>query len=134
VLTYAQDFIPAWAGAISIDLLPGVLVFILAVVHGAIRRQEERLPFADRITAGELLRALEVQRALAANGIDIEKAVADAEKKDAAAEDRRPEDVREDEARAEDMKAESGTAADEPNNITNLEARSRGRDRLHEDR
>jgi hypothetical protein len=134
VLTYAQDFIPAWAGAISIDLLPGVLVFILAVVHGAIRRQEERLPFADRITAGELLRALEVQRALAANGIDIEKAVADAEKKDAAAEDRRPEDIREDEARAEDMKAESGGAADEPNNITNLEARSRGRDRLHEDR
>jgi hypothetical protein len=113
VLQYAPDFIPAWAGAISIDLLPGVLVFILAVVHGAIRRQEEKLPFAERITAAELLKALEVQRALAANGIDLEKAVADAEKND--------------------MTLDGEKEEDEPNNITNLDARSR-RDRLHEDR
>jgi hypothetical protein len=76
VLHYAADFIPAWAGAISIDLLPGVMVFILAVVHAAIRRQDEKLPFADRITAGELLRALEVQRAIAANGLTVEQAAA----------------------------------------------------------
>lgn len=113
VLQYAPDFIPAWAGAISIDLLPGVLVFILAVVHGAIRRQEERLPFAERITAAELLKALEVQRALAANGVDLEKAVADAEKKD--------------------LTVDGEKEEDEPNNITNLDARSR-RDRLNEDR
>lgn len=131
VLTYAQDFIPAWAGAISIDLLPGVLVFILAVVHGAIRKQEEKLPFADRITAGELLRALEVQRALAANGVDLEKAVADAEKKDAAAAGTKPES---DDAKPDQVKAEEADSSDEPNNITNLDARSRGRDRLHEDR
>ncbi|KKX31790.1 hypothetical protein [Rhizobium sp. LC145] len=76
VLRYAADFIPAWAGAISIDLLPAVLVFILAVVHGAIRRQEERLPFAQRITAAELLEALEVQRALGRNDIDLKEAIA----------------------------------------------------------
>ena len=35
VLRYAGDFIPSWAGAISIDLLPAVLVGIMAVVHGA---------------------------------------------------------------------------------------------------
>jgi hypothetical protein len=75
VLRYAADFIPAWAGAISIDLLPAVLVFILAVVHGAIRRQEERLPFAQRITAAELLEAMEVQRALGRQGIGIEEAL-----------------------------------------------------------
>jgi hypothetical protein len=75
VLRYAADFIPAWAGAISIDLLPAVLVFILAVVHGAIRRQEERLPFAERITAAELLEAMEVQRALGRQGISIEEAL-----------------------------------------------------------
>ncbi|WP_083338383.1 hypothetical protein [Ensifer sp. LCM 4579] len=69
VLRYATDFIPAWAGAISIDLLPGVLVFILATVHGVIRKQEEKMPFAERITAAELLRALEVQRAVTANGV-----------------------------------------------------------------
>lgn len=75
VLRYAADFIPAWAGAISIDLLPAVLVFILAVVHGAIRRQEASLPFAERITAAELLEALEVQRAIGRQGVDLEQAI-----------------------------------------------------------
>lgn len=83
VLRYASDFIPAWAGAISIDLLPAVLVFVLATVHGAIRRQESRMPFAERITAAELLEALEVQRALSARGIDLEEAVRKAEAKEA---------------------------------------------------
>jgi hypothetical protein len=107
VLHYAQDFIPAWAGAISIDLLPGVMVFILAVVHGAIRKQEEKLPFAERITAAELLQALEVQRAVSAKGLEIEDAVA---------------------------RAEAENEAQELNNITNLDLKSRTRDRSHEDR
>lgn len=77
VLRYASDFVPAWAGAISIDLLPAVLVFILAVVHGAIRRQDVHLPFAQRITAAELLEALEVQRALQKHGIEVEQALND---------------------------------------------------------
>ncbi len=82
VLRYAADFIPAWAGAISIDLLPAVLVFILTIVHGAIRRQEERLPFAQRITAAELLEALEVQRALGRQSTDVEQALDAAETED----------------------------------------------------
>ena len=66
VLRYACDFIPSWAGAISIDLLPAVLVGIMAVVHGAMRRGEELLEGADRITAGDMLRSLELHEALLA--------------------------------------------------------------------
>ncbi|CCF22019.1 conserved hypothetical protein; putative membrane protein [Pseudorhizobium banfieldiae] len=82
VLRYADDFIPAWAGAISIDLLPAVLVFMLAVVHRVIRRQDERLPFAHRITAAELLEALEVRRAVERSGLDPEDAIRQAETHD----------------------------------------------------
>ncbi|WP_296038664.1 hypothetical protein [uncultured Agrobacterium sp.] len=84
VLRYASDFIPAWAGAISIDLLPGVMVFILAVVNGAIRRQEETMPLAERITVAELMQALAMQKAIAGEGMsareeqDIEDALAKA--------------------------------------------------------
>ncbi|KAA3509661.1 hypothetical protein RMS29_023385 [Agrobacterium rosae] len=67
VLRYASDFIPAWAGAVSIDLLPGVLVFILAVVNGAIRRQEEAMPFAERITVAELMQTMAMHKAIAAD-------------------------------------------------------------------
>ena len=66
VLRYASDFIPSWAGAISIDLLPAVLVGIMAVVHGAMRRGEDMLEAADRITAGDMLRSLEIHEALLA--------------------------------------------------------------------
>lgn len=80
VLRYAGDFIPSWAGAISIDLLPAVLIFILATVHAALRRQNQRLPFADRITAGELLEALAVQRELTRRtGEDVETVLKEAE-------------------------------------------------------
>ncbi|MDO5706984.1 MAG: hypothetical protein Q4G49_18185, partial [Paracoccus sp. (in: a-proteobacteria)] len=37
VIVYAGNFVPAWAGAIAIDLLPAVLVFIIMVVQAAIR-------------------------------------------------------------------------------------------------
>ncbi|MEY9168296.1 uncharacterized protein YdbL (DUF1318 family) [Sinorhizobium fredii] len=107
VLRYATDFIPAWSGAISIDLLPGVLVFILAAVHSAIRKQEEKLPFAERITAAELLQALEVRRAVTANGINLGEMGA---------------------------QAEIESMAEEPNNITSLDPRTRAKDRSHEDR
>ncbi|KQO80006.1 hypothetical protein [Rhizobium sp. Leaf262] len=85
VLRYASDFIPAWAGAISIDLLPGVMVFILAVVNGAIRRQEETMPFAERITVAELMQTLAMQKAIAAEATSAkevqatENAIAEAE-------------------------------------------------------
>jgi hypothetical protein len=66
VLRYASDFIPSWAGAISIDLLPAVLVGIMAVVHGAMRRDEDEIGDADRITAGDMLRSLDLHEALTA--------------------------------------------------------------------
>ena len=73
----------------------------------SIRRQDEKLPFAERITAAELLQALQVQRAITAGGISIEEAVA---------------------------RAEPENDAQEPNNITAIDLKSRTRDRSHEDR
>lgn len=72
VLRYAGDFIPSWAGAISIDLLPAVLVGIMAVVHAAMRRGEDLLDDADRITAGDLLRSMELSEALQARRRSVE--------------------------------------------------------------
>ena len=66
VLRYAGDFIPSWAGAISIDLLPAVLVGIMAVVHGAMRRGEDEMEEADRITAGDMIRSLRYSELLKA--------------------------------------------------------------------
>lgn len=67
VLRYASDFLPSWAGAISIDLLPAVLVLILCVVHAAIRKDEdptegETMTAAQLITAIRLLREVEDER------------------------------------------------------------------------
>jgi hypothetical protein len=66
VLRYAGDFIPSWAGAISIDLLPGVLVAIMGIVQGAIRRGDEHLADADRITVADMFRSIELRDALLA--------------------------------------------------------------------
>jgi len=62
VLRYAGDFIPSWAGAISIDLMPAVLVLILCVVHAAIRREGLPAFSASGMTAGELVAALQMAR------------------------------------------------------------------------
>ena len=62
VLRYAGDFIPSWAGAISIDLMPAVLVLILCVVHAAIRREGVPAASACDMTAGELMAALQMAR------------------------------------------------------------------------
>jgi hypothetical protein len=64
VLHYAGDFIPSWAGAISIDLMPAVLVLILCVVHAAIRREGAPEISAANMTAGELMAALQMSREL----------------------------------------------------------------------
>jgi hypothetical protein len=61
VLRYAGDFLPSWAGAISIDLLPAVLVLILCVVHAAIRREAEPAD-AETMTAAELMVATRLLR------------------------------------------------------------------------
>ncbi len=66
VLRYAGDFLPSWAGAISIDLLPAVLVLMLCVVEAGIRRENEPLA-ADSMTAAQMLTALRLAR-------DVERA------------------------------------------------------------
>lgn len=58
VIVYARNFIPAWAGAISIDLLPAVLVFIIMVIQAAIRAGRGIHHSDDRMTVGELRAAL----------------------------------------------------------------------------
>ena len=50
-----------------------------SIAHAALRRQEQSLPFAERITAAELLEALEVQKALQRSGFDIQTALSEAE-------------------------------------------------------
>ena len=68
VLRYARDFLPSWAGAISIDLLPAVLILILSVVHAAIRHEERRAPDADRMSAAEMMRAVALLREIESTG------------------------------------------------------------------
>ncbi|MFV0292002.1 MAG: hypothetical protein ACK5II_01745 [Paracoccus sp. (in: a-proteobacteria)] len=58
VIVYAGNYVPAWAGAISIDLLPAVLVFIIMVVQAAIRTGRGIRHTDDRMTVGELRAAL----------------------------------------------------------------------------
>lgn len=71
VIRYWQDFVPSWAGAISIDLLPVVLVLVLMIVHDAMRRESETLAEAENITAAEMLRAMALYRQMEAAGIDV---------------------------------------------------------------
>lgn len=68
VLIYAGDFIPSWAGAISIDLLPVVLVLVLSVVYSAARREAAALDMADKITAAEMMRSVALYREMNLDG------------------------------------------------------------------
>tara|TARA_R110002124_G_scaffold109676_2_gene262765 strand:+ start:29462 stop:30826 length:1365 start_codon:yes stop_codon:yes gene_type:complete len=71
VLRYWSDFIPSWAGAISIDLLPVVLVLVLMIVNDAMRQESQSLEEAENITAAEMLRAMALFRQMEAAGIDV---------------------------------------------------------------
>jgi hypothetical protein len=73
VLTYAGDFLPSWAGAISIDLLPAVLVVILTIVQGAIRSREDPDLAEHSITAADMMRALRLYEQMRAEEIDISR-------------------------------------------------------------
>ncbi|WP_417724827.1 hypothetical protein [Salipiger sp.] len=68
VILYARNFVPSWAGAIAIDLLPAVLVFILAITHGAIRDGRDGAGISDTMTLAELRAALHAAR-------DVEEAM-----------------------------------------------------------
>ncbi|MCB9959624.1 MAG: hypothetical protein H6843_13565 [Rhodospirillaceae bacterium] len=62
VIRYASDFAPSWAGAIAIDLLPGVLVFILAVTQSAIRRERRAVGAEQFMTLSDLESAMVAMR------------------------------------------------------------------------
>src|SRR5690606_25120870 len=66
VIRYWSDFVPSWAGAISIDLLPVVLVLVLMVVHDAMRREARSLEEAETMTAAEMMRAVGIYRQMQA--------------------------------------------------------------------
>ncbi|SMC99936.1 hypothetical protein SAMN06297251_11733 [Fulvimarina manganoxydans] len=67
VIRYAGDFLPSWAGAISIDLLPAVLIFILCIVQDVIRREDgEEMEIGD-MSAADLMRAIRIQKRLQAS-------------------------------------------------------------------
>ena len=64
VLRYAGDFLPSWAGAISIDLMPAVLILILCGVQGAIRRVEGGELDGHSVTADDMMRAMRLYRTI----------------------------------------------------------------------
>lgn len=74
VLRYAGDFIPSWAGAIAIDLLPAVLVFMMMVAQAAIREDRDTLDVEDTMTLGELRAALAAFKSIEAVNAQIEPA------------------------------------------------------------
>ena len=75
VLRYWNDFIPSWAGAISIDLLPVVLVLVLMIVHDAMRRESATVGEAETMTAGEMLRAIDLYRQLTGQPLGLPETV-----------------------------------------------------------
>ncbi len=58
VILYARNFVPSWAGAIAIDLLPAVLVLIVSVAQAAVRSGREGVAVEDQMTLAELRGAL----------------------------------------------------------------------------
>ena len=62
VIRYAGNFAPSWAGAIAIDLLPAVLVLIVAVAQSAIRAGRDPAEPEDAMTVAELRAAVTALR------------------------------------------------------------------------
>ena len=76
VIKYAENFAPSWAGAIAIDLLPGVLVFILAITQAAIRRGKEGVSVEETMTLSDLRTAMraikEIEASMGAADRDLQ--------------------------------------------------------------
>ncbi len=68
VILYARNFVPSWAGAIAIDLLPAVLVFITAITQAAIRGGRGHVGPENTLTMAEFRAALSAIR-------DVEEAL-----------------------------------------------------------
>jgi hypothetical protein len=75
VIRYAGNFVPSWAGAIAIDLLPGVLVFVLAVTQAAIRNGRDGLSIEETLTLADLKAAMNAMRDVEASMGDADTAI-----------------------------------------------------------
>lgn len=62
VIRYAGNFVPSWAGAIAIDLLPAVLVFVLAIAQTAIRSGRDGLSIEETLTLADLKAAMNAMK------------------------------------------------------------------------
>ncbi|MDO6479838.1 hypothetical protein [Shimia thalassica] len=62
VIRYANNFVPSWAGAIAIDLLPAVLVFVLAITQAAIRSGRDGMSIEDTLTLADLKAAISAMK------------------------------------------------------------------------
>ena len=74
VIKYAGNFVPSWAGAIAIDLLPAVLVFVLAITQAAIRSGRDGLSIEETLTLADLKAAINAMR-----DVETSMGMADAE-------------------------------------------------------
>ncbi|MCC5975351.1 MAG: hypothetical protein JJT81_15050 [Rubellimicrobium sp.] len=72
VIKYAGNFVPSWAGAIAIDLLPGILVFVLAITQSAIRNGRDGLSIEETLTLADLKAAMNAMR-------EVEESMGDAD-------------------------------------------------------
>ncbi|UYV38571.1 hypothetical protein N4R57_05810 [Rhodobacteraceae bacterium D3-12] len=73
VIRYAGNFVPSWAGAIAIDLLPAILVFVLAVTQAAIRSGRDGLSIEQTLTLADLKAAMNAMK-----DVEMTMGVADA--------------------------------------------------------
>ena len=62
VIKYAHNFVPSWAGAVAIDLLPAVLVFVLAITQAAIRSGKDGMSIEDTLTLSDLRAAMNAMK------------------------------------------------------------------------
>jgi hypothetical protein len=62
VIRYAGSFVPSWAGAIAIDLLPAVLVFVLAITQAAIRSGRDGTDIEHNLTLADLKAAIHAMK------------------------------------------------------------------------
>jgi hypothetical protein len=124
VLRYGRDFLPSWAGAISIDLLPAVLVLVLCVAHAGIRKEgeteEKEVANAKAYTVSDLIAVVrlvrEVEQAQASKGQYAQRV-----QRSATAETTRPESARVEAARMEAARVE-GPKVDSPKMVPTLAA------------
>ncbi len=74
VIKYAGSFVPSWAGAVAIDLLPAVLVFVLAITQAAIRSGRDGLSIEETLTLADLKAAIKAMK-----DVEVSMGAADAE-------------------------------------------------------